>query len=563
MRYIVLTFLLTILTLTISSAEEITTGNLLPNGTGAASNLQSVDTSIPNVQSSCSSFTSVNTTCTNSNWNYQEVEVGSTSSGTGTLNYTGDLVGIQTGSETSTQVMLNNGITLDSTTIVQNCEWSGSSHQCGQARSGQDQFKTTVKILDSSGNVLSQTDQIRNTDSGYYSNAHKYTDQVIYNGVGSNQFDWTWTGIDNGSSLVDLGGPNLLGANLTMTYDNTVLEAETSTALTSLEEDLEELEKIIFEEIFETVEFNEEIELSFSIVEEPLEEEFEEISFTPILTILKESVMEEEEIVMEETKMEEPKTFVTSLLPPVTTEEEIYEETEEIITSFLPMVSKEEEPPMEEEETVSTGPIQMEPTEEEPKTLIVQKKETINNEKETKEEKKEPEVKKEKKAIKEEKEEVTKKTTEVVEATHEEETKEEESTSETSATSVVSSKENSEQKDIQSKKALVANIGKVMDKVDKEIKDISKNLEIKNIIKLGAMASEQVSLGTYSNVEFYKPKDIYLNQVIIADPRKIYNNITLVQYTNNDIIKAKKDRLYNIKLKKEELIRKLETLKNG
>ena len=75
-------------------AEDITTGNLLPNGTGAASNLQSVDTTVPNVQSSCSSFTSVNTTCTNSNWNYQEVEVGSTSSGTGTLNYQGSLVGV-------------------------------------------------------------------------------------------------------------------------------------------------------------------------------------------------------------------------------------------------------------------------------------------------------------------------------------------------------------------------------------------------------------------------------------------------------------------------------------
>ena len=71
-------------------AENITTGNLLPNGTGAASNLQSVDTTVPNVQSSCSSFTSVNTTCTNSNWNYQEVEVGSTSSGPGTLNYQGN-----------------------------------------------------------------------------------------------------------------------------------------------------------------------------------------------------------------------------------------------------------------------------------------------------------------------------------------------------------------------------------------------------------------------------------------------------------------------------------------
>ena len=84
-----------LLTFTITQAEEITTGNLLPNGTGSASNLQSVDTNIPNVQSSCSSFTSVNTTCTNSNWNYQEVEVGSTSSGTGTLNYTGNLVDVQ------------------------------------------------------------------------------------------------------------------------------------------------------------------------------------------------------------------------------------------------------------------------------------------------------------------------------------------------------------------------------------------------------------------------------------------------------------------------------------
>ena len=44
--------------------------------------------------------------------------------------------------------MLDNGVTLDSTTVVQNCEWSGSSHQCGQAQSGRDTFKTTVKILD-------------------------------------------------------------------------------------------------------------------------------------------------------------------------------------------------------------------------------------------------------------------------------------------------------------------------------------------------------------------------------------------------------------------------------
>jgi len=291
MRILLLTVLLTILTLT-TSAEEITTGNLLPNGTGSASNLQSVDTNIPNVQSSCSSFTSVNTTCTNQNWNYQEVEVGSTSSGTGTLNYQGSLVDVATGDETSTQAMLDNGVTLDSTTVVQNCEWSGSSHQCGQAQSGRDTFKTTVKILDSDGNVLSQVDQIRNTDSGYYANANKYTDQVIYNGTGSNQFDWTWTGIDGDSTPVNLGGPNLLGAKLTMTYDNTVIANE---IIEEIEDIFEELQEEIFEEF--TFEYIEEMFEEFTLIappmEEVIEEEFEEMTFEPMLIVMEETFLQE------------------------------------------------------------------------------------------------------------------------------------------------------------------------------------------------------------------------------------------------------------------------------
>ncbi len=334
-----------LLTLTIvQAAEEITTGNLLPNGTGSASNLQSVDTNIPNVQSSCSSFTSVNTTCTNQNWNYQEVEVGSTSSGTGTLNYQGSLVNVATGDETSTQAMLDNGVTLDSTTVVQNCEWSGSSHQCGQAQSGRDTFKTTVKILDSDGEVLSQVDQIRNTDSGYYANANKYTDQVIYNGTGSNKFDWTWTGIDGDSSPVNLGGPNLLGAKLTMTYDNTVIANE---IIEEIEDIFEELQEEIFEEF--TFEYIEEMFEEFTLIappmEEVMEEEFEEMTFEPMLIVMEEMPMEEimeEEMIMEEMPMEEEisTSFFSMMLPQ---EEEIYEETEEIIASFLPMVSQEEE----------------------------------------------------------------------------------------------------------------------------------------------------------------------------------------------------------------------------
>ena len=579
MRILLLTVLLTILTLT-TSAEEITTGNLLPNGTGSASNLQSVDNTIPNVQSSCSSFTSVNTTCTNSNWNYQEVEVGSTSSGTGTLNYQGSLVNVATGDETSTQAMLDNGVTLDSTTIIQNCEWSGSSSACGQAQSGRDTFKTTVKILNSDGEVLSQVDQIRNTDSGYYANAHKYTDQVIYNGSGSNKFDWTWTGIDGDSTPVDLGGPNLLGAKLTMTYDNTVIANE---IIEEIEDIFEELQEEIFEEF--TFEYIEEMFEEFTLIappmEEVMEEEFEEITFEPMLIVMEkmpmEEIMEEEMIIEEEIVMEEEisTSFFSMMLPQ---EEEIYEETEEIIASFLPMVSQEEET-FTEEKITGTGSIRMESTEEkfeeevmeEPKEMahsfpqeeMIEEKEVMEEESE---EMVEEEVMEEESTEMAEEEAVEKEPTKMVEATNEEEkeeVKEEKSTSETTKKSAVQTKKLTEQKKIQQKKAIVKNLAKIMDKVDKDIKDISKNLAVKNIIKMEAMTSEQASLNAYANTAFYKPKAIYLDQLNIFDYRQIYPNTNLATYIQNDKIDIKAKKLNKIKIKKQRLLMELEMLKNG
>ena len=548
MRIVLLTVLLMMSILT-TSAEEITTGNLLPNGTSAASNLQSVDNTIPNVQPSCSSFTSVNTTCTDTSWNYQEVEVGSTSSGTGTLNYTGDLVGITTGNETSTQAMLDNGIVLDSTTIVQNCEWSGSSHQCGQAQSGRDTFKTTVKILDSDGNVLSQTDQIRNTDSGYYSNADKYTDQVIYNGTGSNQFDWTWTGIDGDSTPVNLGGPNLLGAKLTMTYDNTVIATE---IVEEIEDIFEELQEEIFEEF--TFEYIEEIfeEMITFIMEEPpmeMEEEFEEITFEPMLTFIEEMPMEEEifeeEMIMEMEEMpmeEEITTSFFTMLPP-SQQEEIYEETEEIIASFLPMVSKEEESFTEEEELTETGSVRMEPTEEESKEEVIKEEPTEMAS-----------------TPKEESKELVEETNE---ETKEEEIKEEKPTGETPKKSTVQTKKLAKQKKIQQKEAIKTNLVKIMDKIDKDIKDISKNLQIKNIIKLDAMASDQASLIVYESIEFYKPKSIYLNQLNIFDSRQLYPNTSLTSYIKEDPVFIKEQQLRNLDNIKQQLLYELEILKNG
>ena len=63
------------------SAEEITTGNLLPNGTSNSSSYQSVDSTIPSV-----STNGFNTAGTIRDWG-GELET----TGTGSINYTGNL----------------------------------------------------------------------------------------------------------------------------------------------------------------------------------------------------------------------------------------------------------------------------------------------------------------------------------------------------------------------------------------------------------------------------------------------------------------------------------------
>ena len=151
-------------------------------------------------------------------------------------------------------------------------------------------------------------------------------------------------------------------------------------------------------------------------------------------------------------------------------------------------------------------------------------------------------------------------------AKNEEESKEPEekkSTSENTTTSVVSSKKNIKQKKVQSKKTINAKLEKVMTKIDKEIKNSSKNLQLKNLIKMDVMIGEQLSLAVYENVEFYKPKVIYLNQLDIQDDRKIYSDITLAKYTDKDIIGIKQKELQLLDDKKQQLLIELEVLKNG
>ena len=485
-------------------AEEITTGNLLPNAGDSDSNYQSVDNNIPNVSSSCSEFTLSSATCLG-----QEIEV----TATGTVNTTGSLVGITTNSDTTTQDKLDNGVTLNSATIIQNCEWDGSANECGNRRGAQDTYKTTIKILDSDGNTLASVDQIRNTDAYYDSNALKYLDQVIYTGTGSNSFDWTWTGIDNDPNPLSLGGPNLLGASLTMTYENVVLEVETQTAL-------QEVSSAI-----NATEIEESINVAIQEEAVALISTVQTIAAAPLPTTTK--IVQVKAAI----KKFEKKTGATVTKAQVTSTPAAT--TTNIIQASKVVTAK-------KATTIAKQIIQS-----------TTKTETINEE-EKEEETEKPEVKEEEKKQEEKK---------VVNA-KEESSEEEESSSTATETETVSTKSNTKQKKVQSKKVKTS-ITKLMDKVDEQVKDLAKNLEVKHIIKLEAMASDQESLELYSNIVFYIPKDIYLDQLPLIDNRLIYNGITLSSYIANDKVFIKEHKLNELNLKKQRLLMEIKELKNG
>ena len=483
----------------------------------------------------------------------------------------GTLVGLtgvdeSNNSHTSNQKKLDGGIGLDSYFSVQNCEWTGSAHQCGSSAGPVDSYSLHIKIKDSSGNTLAEMTTTRTDDAGYNANSKKFADSLLYNGVGANSYEWYWKGIDGSESTTTITrGPNLLGAELNLAFPTDEYEVFTTAEIEELNEalgttnlDESELWEVISgiesgveEKLIETGSLSQGMQVELTFEEEKIELQVYTPTATPIETVVK---METAIVELKETKAVE--TIKKQVIEEVT--EELNEEPPTTQQASLPMVSKEEKiSSTKEEKTIKTKtPAIIQTTET--------KKETVTNEKETKEEKKESKVKEEKKEVKQEKKEVSKKTTEVVEESNEEEeTQEEKSTSETSTASVVSTKKEAEQKKIQQKKALVKNIDRVMDKIDREIKDLSKNLNIKNLIKLEAMVSEQASLVAYNKVEFYKPKDIYLDQVNIFDPRKIYSNVTLASYTKNDTLEIKTKKLNEIHYKKQKILMELKELNNG
>jgi len=454
MRTLLLTVLLTMLTL-ITSAEEITTGNLITNGNFETGNANSwTTTGDVSVLNDCCELNGVSS-------NY-DLEFGDS----GSINQDFNL-----SSDTITQNMLDNGITLDSSIDAQNGECSVAGCWGGQGNA--DTFTNVLIIKDSDGNTLASNTTIRTDVTGI--DGAIFTDRLIYNGTGSNVGNINISGSD-ANAPANLGGPNIDNVSVTMTYDTSVLDDDIVDEIGEVFEDLED--------VFEYIEFVE-IEQMFEemvtfFTEPPVLEEMmpeEELSFEPMLMVVEEMPMEEEAI------------------------------AEEIMEEIIEEEMVEEE--MVEEEIV--------------------KEEIINEESE------------------EAKEEI----------------KEEKSTGETTKKSTVQTKKLAKQKEIRQKETIKTNLVKIMDKIDKDIKDISKNLQIKNIIKLDAMASDQASLIVYENTEFYKPKNLYLNQLNIFDNRQLYPDTSLTSYIQEDPVFIKEQQLRNLDNIKQQLLYELEILKNG
>jgi len=549
----------------LAKAADLTTGNLLPNaGDGVDWGSSTTEQINPGGSGYVSNGAVVNgftITCptSQSNCGYK-FSVGGDFEVTGTATVTVDDIALT--NTDRTQDMLDNGITLNNYIDIANCD--NEAGNCEGDSGATDSHTITIKVKDSNGTVQSTTTQTRTDIAGFKGNCNgypssssagvsaacgQYNDTVVFNNTGANKVDWAWSGTDNNTGSANRGGPNLLGAKLTMTYDNTVISTEASTALDDIEETLEDLQDEVFEDMEEF--YFEEEYFSFDTEEEfSFEEEFyfeEEIYFDDEMYFSDEffdEFFEEEGMSFDEEPMME---FTETEMM-----EEIYEETDEIVDAFLPMVSEEEE--FSSEETFTTETFEEEEIIEEEMT-------------EEPTEMAEEEMIEEESTEMAEEETVEEESTEMVEAedeeTFEEEAQEEESTGEATTTSTVQAKKLAKQKKIQQKKAIAKNLDRIMDKVDKDIKDIAKNLAIKNIIKMEAMTSEQASLDMYQNAVFYKPKDIYLDQLNIFDFRQIYPNTSLASYIQNDKIEIKARKLGELNLKKQKLLRELEMLKNG
>ena len=436
-----------------TSAEEITTNNLITNG--------DFETGNANGWTTGGDGTVIQDCCAlpgrTSNYDYEFGDSG----------YISQEFGLTSNSITTD--MLDNGITLNSTIEVQNGECGVSG--CWGGAGAADTFTNQLKIKDVTGKTLAEVTQTRTDTTGI--NGQDFQDTLIYTGTGSYYGNIRISGTD-GNAPATLGGPNVDNVTITMTYDDAVMPTAIQAELNT-----------VFEELF------------FE-----LEEEFKEENFT----FKEEEIKFEEEFKFEEKEM----TF----------EEEMIEFFEEPVMMTMKEEEKEEfkEPPMMME--------MFEESNEEEEPVMEMVMEVMQNE-----EKEEKEI------------------------------SEEESNSDPTESANAEESDNQEQKEtVRSEKTKTVRLETVLEKIESEVKDIDKNLQLTSLVKLSVMAGDN-PLDSY-NIPFYEPKIIYEKQLDIQDNRVIYTQ-DLVEYKQNDPIFRQKQELNRVLQERQNLIKELEVLQNG
>ena len=596
--------------------ETVTTGNLLPNsGDGVDWGSSSTDQINPanssGYVSNGSTINGFDITCSTSQSNCgYKYSVGGDFEVTGTATVSVDNIALTNNS--INQSMLDNGITLNSYVDVANCE--STEGNCESKGGSNDSHTTTIVLKDSSGNVLSTTTQTRTdvtgfqgncngypgtTTTGITANCGQYNDRIIYLGVGSNKVNWSWSGTDSNYSNQSRQGPNLLGASLKMTYNNTEfnpIDDDTQETIEDIDEDIVDIiedipedfnwdtDDLYFEDIYtweDDFYFEEEIEIiDFDMVEFeelPIFEDFEELpemDFEEMPAI--EEVFFEDDYVME--------------LPPTMIEEVFTEEFEEDFTDFLEETGMEEEF-MEflEEEGITAEEFFEEITEEEFNDELTEEsfeefeepmEEVATNEESVPEviEEKEEAMEKptETESVEEEKEIASN------ESTEESSPKKEEPSSESSEESEVQPEDSEEQDGVQQEgrdevdtnDRVTTDVAEVESKLKKNLKAIAKQIakvtkETTQNLSKEDLFFKNNTLDAYNKTQFYKSKDIYNNQNLdlfnqvdlsVYD-KEIYGDITLAKYSQNDPVEVHRVQLQKARSKTNRLKLELEAMK--